>query len=34
MRHDFDAALDDCLNLMRVGADVQACFARYPLYAD
>jgi hypothetical protein len=34
MRHDFDAALDDCLNLMRAGADAQACLVRYPQYAD
>ena len=33
MSRKFDSALDDCLNLVRVGASIKDCLARYPEYA-
>ena len=33
MSRKFDSALDDCLNLIRVGASINDCLARYPEYA-
>ena len=33
MNHDLDAALDECLALLRAGANRQTCLARYPQYA-
>lgn len=34
MSRKFDSALDDCLNLIRVGANIRDCLARYPEYAE
>ena len=34
MSRRFDSALDDCLNLIRVGASVNDCLARYQEYAE
>ena len=34
MNHDLDAALDECLALLRAGANRQTCLARYPHYAS
>jgi len=34
MKHDLDAALDECLSSTRVGADWQACLMRYPEHVD
>jgi hypothetical protein len=33
MSHDFDTTLDECLTLLRAGADWKTCLARYPQYA-
>ena len=33
MSHDFDTTLDECLALLRAGADWKTCLARYPQYA-
>jgi hypothetical protein len=33
MNHDFDTTLDECLTLLRAGADWQTCLACYPQYA-
>jgi hypothetical protein len=32
MKHDFDAVLDECLDLLRSGIGVQTCLALYPQY--
>ena len=32
MKHDFDAVLDECLDLLRSGIDAQTCLALYPQY--
>ena len=34
MRHEVDAALDQCLEWMRGGTAVETCLSRYPEYAD
>ena len=34
MSRKFDTALDDCLKLLREGASVEDCLARYPDHAD
>jgi len=34
MNREFDSALDNCLNLLREGASVEDCLARYPDHAD
>lgn len=34
MNRKFDTALDDCLNLLRTGASVTDCLARYPEHAE
>jgi hypothetical protein len=33
MRHDLDAALDQCLTWLRTGMDIESCLGRYPEYA-
>ena len=34
MSRKSDSALDDCLNLLRAGASIKDCLARYPEYAE
>ncbi len=34
MHNEFDAILNECLDLLRQGADVPTCLARYPEHAD
>ena len=34
MNNEFDAALNECLDLLRTGVDIPTCLAHYPQYAD